>query len=147
MKSSLKTLTRIQKFNIDEQRKLLVEQLNLEDKLMQNLADLNAEFVREKEFSATHFGVGDFGLYVKRYIERRQEIEEKLQNVRNRIVEIRDIIADMFKEQKTYEIVDEHREKIAQKEIDNKEQKMLDEIGTNTYIKREKKKSLSPKEN
>ena len=31
MKSSLKTLTRIQKFNIDEQRKLMVEQQNKED--------------------------------------------------------------------------------------------------------------------
>lgn len=139
MKSSLQTLTRIQKFNIDEQRKLLVEQLNIEDAILKNLSDLNAEFIREKEFAATHVGVGDFGLYTKRYIEKRQELEAQLLEVRHKIAEIRDIIADMFKEQKTYEIVDTNRQTAFNKEIDNKDQKMLDEIGTNTYIKGKRK--------
>ena len=44
----------------------------------------------------------------------------------------------MFKEQKTYEIIDEHRSKAELKELAEKEQKMLDEIGTNSYIKHHK---------
>ena len=41
----------------------------------------------------------------------------------------------MFKEQKTYEIIDENRQKRARHEEDLKLQKQLDEIGTNSYIK------------
>ena len=46
----------------------------------------------------------------------------------------------MYKEQKTYDIVEENRKKAKQKEEDDKEQKSLDEIGTNKYIKDKKLK-------
>ena len=44
MKTSLQTLTRIQKFKIDEQRKILVEYQNKEDELQQRLDQLNRDF-------------------------------------------------------------------------------------------------------
>ena len=42
----------------------------------------------------------------------------------------------MFKEQKTFEIVDRQRAAAERKELEEKDQKMLDEIGTNAYIKK-----------
>ena len=63
----------------------------------------------------------------------------KLQPGKKKKEEIRDIIADMFRSQKTYEIVEANRKRKAQKEQDDKEQKMLDEIGTNAYIKNKQK--------
>ncbi len=135
MKNSLQTLTRIQKFNIDEQRKLLVEQQTREENLLNDLNNLNTRYEQEKEFARQNANLGDFGLYTKRYLQQREELEVKLAAVRARISEIRDIISDMFKEQKTFEIVDDNRQKTAQKEFDSKEQKMLDDIGTNAYIK------------
>lgn len=135
MKNSLQTLTRIQKFNIDEQRKLMVEQQTIEEHLVQELNDLNERYEQEKEFARSHANFGDFGLYTKRYLQQREDLEVRLEAVRARIAEIRDIIADMFKEQKTFEIVDDNRKKAAQKEFDSKEQKMLDDIGANAYIK------------
>lgn len=138
MKSSLKTLTRIQKFSIDEQRKKLVEWQTREEKAIQAIKKLNDDFAAEKEFASQNPGLGDFGAYTKRYIKKREAKESELGVIRRKIAEIRDIIADMFKEQKTYEIVDQNRAAREQKEIDNKNQKMLDEIGTNTYIKKHK---------
>ena len=41
----------------------------------------------------------------------------------------------MFKEQKTFEIVERNRKDQEQHEFEQKEQKLLDEIGTNAYIK------------
>ena len=96
MKSSLQTLQRIQKFNIDEQRKILA------------------------------------------YLQYREAFERQLAAVRTEIEKVRDKIADMFKEQKTFEIVDDNRQKRREKENNAKEQKTLDEIGTNAYIKRKK---------
>ena len=135
MKNSLPSLTRIQKFKIDEQRKLLSEQLELEEKIINNIKMLDAKYNEEKAFALKNPLIGDFGIYTKRYLELRQREQDNLQAVRHRIEEIKDIIADMFKEQKTYEIVDDHRRKKAQQEADHKEQNMLDEIGTNAYIK------------
>ncbi len=138
MKNSLKTLERIQKFNIDEQRKILTARLEDEERLLHELDRLNKDFAREKAFSAAHPGVGDFGAFTKQYIKKRELLEEDLRRVRRQISEIRDIIAEMFKEQKTYEIVDDNRQKRRRRENELKDQKMLDEIGTNAYIKRKK---------
>ncbi len=139
MNKSLKTLTRIKKFDIDEQRKLLVEQQEAEERTLQELKLLNQKYEDEKKFAQENpLLCSDFGLYTKQYLKLRSVLEIKLNNIRKRIEEIRDIIADMFKEQKTYEIIDEHRSKAELKELAEKEQKMLDEIGTNSYIKHHK---------
>lgn len=139
MKDSLQTLSRIEKFKIDEQRKLLTEQLEREEKLQKDLKMLETRYQQEKEFQAQNEGIGDFGAYVKRYLEIRTDLQDKIAAVQKKIEEIRDIIADMFRSQKTYEIVEANRKRKAQKEQDDKEQKMLDEIGTNAYIKNKQK--------
>lgn len=138
MKSSLKTLARIQKFNIDEQRKKLNEQLAVEEKIIAGLQQLAEQFEAEKAFAREHENVGDFGAYVRRYLEQKENLEQALALVRLKIEEIRDIISDMFKEQKTYEIVDKNREERAAQEEEHKTQQTLDEIGTNNYIKHQK---------
>lgn len=138
MKSSLQTLSRIQKFQIDEQRKILNDYLSQEERILKDMKHLFMEFEREKQFVSQEGFVGDFGAYVKRYLAFKEYLEKELEAVRRKIEEIRDIISDMFKEQKTYEIVDENRKKREEKEEDLKTQKMLDEIGTNTFIKRGK---------
>ena len=52
MKSSLQTLTRIQKFQIDEQRKILNEYLAKEEKILNDLKRMFLEYEKEKEFAA-----------------------------------------------------------------------------------------------
>ena len=139
MKDSLQTLSRIEKFKIDEQRKLLTEQLEREEKLQKDLKMLETRYQQEKEFQAQNEGIGDFGAYVKRYLEIRTDLQDKIAAVQKKIEEIRDSKADKDRSQKTYEIVEANRKRKAQKEQDDKEQKMLDEIGTNAYIKNKQK--------
>lgn len=139
MKNSLQTLTRIQKFQIDEQRKILNDYLAKEGKILNDLKRMFLEYEKEKEFAAKQGYVGDFGAYTKRWMQYKEALEQALEDVRRKIAEVRDIISDMFKEQKTYEIVDKNRKEREIKEEELKSQKMLDEIGTNAYIKRNKK--------
>ena len=139
MKSALKTLTRIQKFQIDEQRKILSELQEKQDILQAQLEQLNRDFEQEKEFARTNAGVGDFGAYVKRYMQQRENLEMQVAVLEKKIEHERDVMADMFKEQKTYEIVDDQRTKRAAKEEEQKMQKVLDEIGTNSFLKNHKK--------
>ena len=139
MKSALKTLTRIQKFQIDEQRKILSELQEKQDILQAQLEQLNRDFEQEKEFARNNAGVGDFGAYVKRYMQQRENLEMQIAFFEKKIEHERDVMADMFKEQKTYEIVDDQRTKRAAKEEEQKMQKVLDEIGTNSFLKNHKK--------
>lgn len=139
MKSALKTLTRIQKFQIDEQRKILSELQEKQDILQAQLEQLNRDFEQEKEFARNNAGVGDFGAYVKRYMQQRENLEMQAAVLEKKIEHERDVMADMFKEQKTYEIVDDQRTKRAAKEEEQKMQKVLDEIGTNSFLKNHKK--------
>ena len=139
MKSALKTLTRIQKFQIDEQRKILSELQEKQDILQAQLEQLNRDFEQEIEFARNNAGVGDFGAYVKRYMQQRENLEMQIAVLEKKIEHERDVMADMFKEQKTYEIVDDQRTKRAAKEEEQKMQKVLDEIGTNSFLKNHKK--------
>lgn len=139
MKSALKTLTRIQKFQIDEQRKILSELQEKQDILQAQLEQLNRDFEQEKEFARNNAGVGDFGAYVKRYMQQRENLEMQIAVLEKKIEHERDVMADMFKEQKTYEIVGDQRTKRAAKEEEQKMQKVLDEIGTNSFLKNHKK--------
>ena len=139
MKSALKTLTRIQKFQIDEQRKILSELQEKQDILQAQLEQLNRDFEQEKEFARNNAGVGDFGAYVKRYMQQRENLEMQIAVLEKKIEHERDVMADMFKEQKTYVIVDDQRTKRAAKEEEQKMQKVLDEIGTNSFLKNHKK--------
>ena len=135
----MRTLTRIQKFQIDEQRKILSELQEKQDILQAQLEQLNRDFEQEKEFARNNAGVGDFGAYVKRYMQQRENLEMQIAVLEKKIEHERDVMADMFKEQKTYEIVDDQRTKRAAKEEEQKMQKVLDEIGTNSFLKNHKK--------
>lgn len=135
MKNALDTLSRIEKFNINEQRKILVALQEQQDAIIATLENLNLQFEQEKEFNRQNGLIGDFGAYVKRYLEKKEELENNIAELENQIENVREIIADMYKEQKTFEIIDDNRKKRAQHEEDLKLQKQLDEIGTNNYIK------------
>ena len=138
MKSSLQTLQRIQKFNIDEQRKILVDLQNKQENCQKNLTRLIAQFEEEKTMAQKMGTLVDFGAYVQRFLDEKKALEDEIEQLQQQIEIVRDKIADMFKEQKTYEIVDNNRQKRKEKEETQKEQKMLDEIGTNNYLKRKK---------
>ena len=135
MKNALQILDRIEKFNINEQRKILVALQEQQDIVIAQLTALNQQFELDKECQRQNQLIGDFGAYVKKYLETKENYEGQIEALEQQIEQVRDIIAEMFKEQKTYEIIDENRQKRAQHEEDLKLQKQLDEIGTNSYIK------------
>lgn len=136
MKDSLKVLERIKKFEIDEQRRILMQKLEREDALQKQLYCLIEDYENEKEFVAQNPILCDFGAYTDQYLKKRKILEKQIIDIQAEIEQIRDIMSEMFKEQKTFEIVKENRKKRKNKEFAEQEQKLLDEIGTNTYIKK-----------
>lgn len=136
MANALKTLERVKKFELDEQRRVLVLKLESLEKLQNSLDKLIAEYEHEKAFMAEHPAFGDFGAYTEQYLKKRRVLEKNIADAEAEIEQLRDVMADIFKEQKTYAIIDEAHQKAEKHEMDMTEQKLLDEIGTNTYIKK-----------
>lgn len=136
MKDSLKTLERVKKFEIDEQRRILMQKLAREESLQNSLKNLIEEYENEKEFISQNPTLCDFGTYTDQYLKKRRALEKQIADVQNEIEHLRDVMAEMFKEQKTFEIVSKNRKKRQEKEIAEQEQKLLDEVGTNAYIKK-----------
>jgi flagellar export protein FliJ len=136
MKNALKVLDRIKKFELDEQQRLLAQELTREEKLQHQIDTLQQDYEKEKEFVLQNPGLTDFGIYTEQYLKKRKGLKAELSAVEQKITQIRDTMADLFKEEKTYKIVDDNRQLAQQKESDRREQKMLDEIGTNAYIKK-----------
>ena len=135
MKDSLKTLERVKKFEIDEHRRILMQKLEREESLQNSLKNLIEEYETEKEFISQNPTLCDFGAYTDQYLKKRRTLEKQIADVQNEIEHLRDIMAEMFKEQKTFEIVSKNRKKRKNKELLEQEQKLLDEVGTNAYIK------------
>ncbi|MBR1949216.1 MAG: flagellar FliJ family protein [Alphaproteobacteria bacterium] len=138
MKDALKTLERVKKFEIDEQRRILMQKLQKQEALQKNLSNLIEEYEQEKEFVSQNPTICDFGAYTEQYLKKRRALEEQIADVQAEIDKIRDEMADMFKEQKTFEIITQNRKMRKIKELDYQEQKLLDEVGTNSYIKKHK---------
>lgn len=136
MTNALNTLERVKKFEIDEQRQLLVAEQEREEALKLSLKTLNEDYEHEKVFAKENPVDFDFGLYTDVYLKKKEDLEAKIKQVEQKIEEIRDVISAIFKEQKTYEIIDENHKRLQQQKQAAQEQKMLDEIGTNTYIKK-----------
>ena len=111
MKDSLKILDRIKKFELDEQRRLLKVELDKEENLQELLKKLIEDFEIEKEFAKQNPMLCDFGIYVDQHIKKRRFLEDEILKVQQKIDQIRDVMADLFKEQKTFEIVGQNRQK------------------------------------
>ena len=129
-------MERVKKFEIDEQRRVLLQKLAKEENLQTTLKKLIETYESEKEFMMQNPTLCDFGAYTEQYLKKRRAIEADIAALQAEIDKIRDVMADMFKEQKTFEIVTKNRHKRKMKELAEQEQKLLDEVGTNTYIKK-----------
>lgn len=136
MANSLKVLQRIKKMELDEQRRVLMNKLEAQDNCNKQLKNLIETYEAEKKFAEKNPLLGNFGAYTKSYLKKKRLLEQQIEALEKEIAAIRDVMSDMFKEQKTYSIIDELRQKAEQKELNAAEQKMLDEIGTNAYIKK-----------
>lgn len=85
MRNSLATLGRIKKFELDEQQRLLVAELEHEENLTGKLKSLIAKYEEEKEFVAQNPGICDFGLYTDQYLKKRRALEKQLHETQVKI--------------------------------------------------------------
>jgi flagellar protein FliJ len=135
----LAALIRLHTWRLDEKRRELADLQRLEDQFLADLRRLEAEVAAEQEFAKTSdSGAFSYGGFAVGVIERRKRIEASIAEVRRRIEEKNDEVAEAFRELKRYEITQAERLKRQRAEAERRTQASLDEMSLIQHQRRSK---------
>ena len=130
---------RLHKWTVDEAQRQLSELMRLADRLRQDLADLEAEAVREQQAAAQSLEASmTYGAYAERLVERREKLNRSIAEVEGQIEQARDALKDAFAELKKFELAAEAAEERARKKRDAREQATLDEVALGIFRRQAK---------
>lgn len=136
---SLATLIKLQKTRVDEQRLVVAKMQEQLAIILQQIADLEAEqecqrilLHQDSSFALT------YGEYVKRALRQREGLERKKKAAEYAVQLALDKLAEVFEEQKRYEIAEQNRLEQAAQEEQRRETQMLDEVGSVSFIRKKK---------
>ena len=125
---------RLHKWTVDEAQRRLGELMRLADRLRQDLADLEAEAIREQALAAQSLEWGmTYGAYAARVVERREKLNRSIVEVDGQVEQARDALKDAFAELKKFELAAEAAEERAKKKRDQREQTTLDEVAIGIF--------------
>jgi len=138
---SIETLIKVHKSNLDEKRQELARLEGQKDEMLGYSKKMAAELQREAEFAATDPSVSmTFENYRRMINERQNNIFAAVSDIDKQITPIRFEISEIFNEIKKYELLLERKiaqQKSEELEIENKN---LDEIARNNFLKAEEER-------
>ena len=138
MSKDLSTLIRLHKYRVDEKRRSLGELLGIIAKLEEKSENLEAEIILEQQMaSSAPESIGMFyGAYAKEVVNKRKEILDEIFDCEKKIAEKQEELRTEYKDLKIFEITQEAREKVVASELTKTEQITLDEMGQESYRRR-----------
>ncbi|MFA6279747.1 MAG: hypothetical protein WC612_03010 [Bdellovibrionales bacterium] len=138
---SLVTLIKLQKTKVDEQRVLLA---NLQKQLTDIQAQIDALMEQQAQQTAMLRQEPalalNYDLYLKGAIKRLEEFEKRKRTVELAVNLARDKLAELFEEQKRYELAEKARLEEEEAEEQRRETHILDEVGSVSFVRKKKKK-------
>jgi flagellar protein FliJ len=127
--SSLDTLIKLHRWQLDEQRRRVTEFENLAEKLRAELQRLDGEKDYEQQVAGgSHEASFAYSGYAKTLIDRRAKLNQSIQETEQQIVEARAALADAFAEVKRYEIAAANRLLAKHRGLERLRQQELDEV-------------------
>jgi hypothetical protein len=131
---SLASLIRLVKWRIDEKRRELMERESEAEAIRLKLQQGEEEIVAEQKLARSDFEAQlGYGAYAKRAILRREALTQALAEAEAIVEAARAELADLFLEQKQYEITQAGRERRERERLAKIEQGVLDEIAMNQH--------------
>jgi flagellar FliJ protein len=111
--STLESLIRLHRWQVDERRRQVAELEGLSEKLRQEMARLEEERAVEQtaagaSFLARHVYPG----YIRRALDRQKTLERSLAETEAQIAQARDALAEAFQELKRYEVASANRDRL-----------------------------------
>lgn len=134
MTRSLTGIIRLHKWQVDEKRRQITELEVMKEELEGKLEKLITNLAREQEnLSKSNVVDINYANYASSVLKRQENLEASIMEIDVSIENMKDELAEAFKELKKYEIVEQRaieREKEDQKRA---EQDRLDEVSLNQY--------------
>ncbi len=132
-------MIRLHKWQLDEKRRNLVELEKMRDDLKQNLTDLQNELIAEQKKVASSPVVSiTYAGYAQNVMARRVNIVNSMLEIDASIEEVKDQVAEAFKELKKYEVVEQREREREITERGRRQQAELDELAINMHRRRQK---------
>jgi len=137
---SLATLIKLQKTHVDEQQLVLAkmrEQLALVVAQVEALCD-----EQEQQRQLLHENPDlslTYGEYVKNVIKKMEVLEKKKKAAEYAVDIAHQRLAEVFEEQKRYELAEQNRIEEEEREQQRRETHTLDEVGSISFIRKKKK--------
>jgi flagellar protein FliJ len=137
--SSLDTLIKLHRWQLDEQRRRLAEIESLAGKLHAQLTRLNDEAESEQKVAGdSHEASYAYGGYARAVIDRRAKLTQSLRDTEQQTIEARAALADAYAEVKRYEIAAANRLLAKHRGLERLRQQELDEVATAGFRRKEK---------
>ncbi|MBV8547836.1 MAG: hypothetical protein JO126_00055 [Alphaproteobacteria bacterium] len=128
---SLQTLIKLQKTRVDEQRQLLAQLENQLAYIERRIAELEVYKAREQVTADQNEEArATYGAFVKGAVAKGREMEKERLTATEAVRIAHDKLAELFEEQKRYEIAEQARIDAEAKEESKRERQELDEVGS-----------------
>jgi flagellar protein FliJ len=132
--STLDSLIRVHRWQLDEQRRALAELEQLAATLRADVQRLDSEHQLEQDFaSKTPEASFGYATYAGSVIERRRKLLLSLAEAEQRGAAARETLAEAFQEAKRYEIAAANRILHQRRVQERVEQGTMDELAANTH--------------
>jgi flagellar FliJ protein len=129
--STLDSLIRLHRWQLDERRRQLADLDALAHRLRDEQSRLASEQSAEQSVaSSSQEASTAYGAYARRLIERRRKLTESIDSVERQIVQARELLTEAFREVKRYEIAAASRASQHSKRVARREQTTLDEVAS-----------------
>ncbi len=135
--SSLHSVIRVHRWQLDEKRRALADLESLAERLSLELRRLDEEVDRERAVVGHGAASGtDFANYMKAVQMRREHLTESREQVERQIAAASKEIAESYRDLKKYEIAQSDRDRNAQLRRHRRETAILDEIAVTGHQRR-----------
>ena len=135
--SSLHSVIRVHRWQLDEKRRALTDLESLAERLSLELRRLDEEVDRERDVVGRGNASGtDFANYMKAVHVRREHLTESREQVERQIAAASKEIAETYRDLKKYEIAQSDRDRNAQLRRNRRETIILDEIAVTGHNRR-----------
>lgn len=133
MTRRLDGLIRLQRWKVDEKRRVLADLQALHAELTAKAEALEAEVVAEQQSAAAYGTTFAYRAYAEQVIQRRESLAESLADVMRAMLKAQNDLSDAYQEAKRYEMAQDRAQQRLAAEAARREQVDLDEMGLNIY--------------
>ncbi len=131
--AKLDGVIRFRKWELDEHRRELAVLLDERAQIVETLESLDAEMLAQKSMANSDIGSVTLGAYIEGARKKRAWIVDAIRSKDQDVEEKQDVVADAFKELKTFEIAERRQQDRLRGELDRQEQDELDDLGRRAF--------------